>query len=203
MNFFLQILSSIKNIKKIQMKPNYAFKTALFLLIATALFSCSTSKKYFTPEVRAKIERAGVPLEKLQFYVDRNVQLTREVPTTETEIKKGSVKVINGKTVKVINLSKDTKGICTKSLNDKVLVSFEDGSQDFLTFGKTKLANAKDPYRILAFEWLNDHEGVIKYEGHAYHITQGEDASLKIKSKFVRQANKILERKMKGNEIKS
>ena len=121
------------------MKPNYAFKTALFLFIATALFSCSTSKKYFTPDVRAKIERAGVPLEKLQFYVDRDVQLTREVPTTETEIKKGSVKVIDGKTVKVINLSKDTKGICTKSVNDKVLVSFEDGSQDFLTFGKNKL----------------------------------------------------------------
>jgi hypothetical protein len=185
------------------MRVTYLLKTALLLFVTAALFSCSTSRKYFTPEVRAKIENAGVPLEKVQFYVDRDVQLTREIPTTETEVKKGSVKVIDGKTVNIIHLSKNTKGVCIKSLSNKVLISFEDGNNNFLTFGKTKLATPKDPYRVMAFEWLNDRGGVIKYEGHPYHITLGEDASLKIKSKFIRRANKILERKMKGNEIKN
>jgi len=183
------------------MKSIYTFTG--ICLVAILVSSCSSSKTYFTPAVRARIEHAGVNVEKLQFYIDHDVKLVREVSQEEGKLSKGKVTVVNGKLVNIINLSKNTAGVCKTALHDKVLVSFEEGENRYLTFGRTKYAADTDPYKILAFNWINGNEGVIDYEGQKYHIKAGGDAAVKIKTKFVRKADRVKERDMKGQKVSS
>jgi len=178
-------------------------KISLFLFVTVTLLACSSSKTYFTPQVRAKIEKAGVDLKQVQYYVDRNMELKREVSKEEAQLSKGKIKIENGKYINIITLQKNTPGICSGIYADKILVSFETGENKFLTFGKTKFAGALDPYKILAFEWGKNGEGMIRYEGNAYHITNGTEASVQISSKFIRRADKIEKRQMQGVKITS
>ncbi|MDE3235350.1 MAG: hypothetical protein KGO81_05290 [Bacteroidota bacterium] len=175
--------------------------TGLVMLSSVLLFSCAASKTYFTPQVRNKIERAGVSLNKLQFFIDRDVLLKREITKEEAQVAKGNIQIENGKYIDLIRLHRNTPGICTGTFPDKVLVSFEQGDNKFLTFGKTKYATGTDPYRILAFDWLKDGEGTIRYEGKTYHIVNGTDAGIQIKSKFLRKADEVKERNMNGVKV--
>jgi hypothetical protein len=163
--------------------------------------SCSSSKTYFSPQVRAKIERAGVNTKGLQFYVDKNIELKREITKEQAHLTKGKISIEDGKYINIITLKKNTPGICNGTYPDKVLISFENGENKFLTFGKTKNASSSDPYKILAFEWYNNGDGLIKYEGDNYHLTNGTEASVMIKSKFVRKADHVKERTMEGVKV--
>ena len=165
------------------------------------MVSCSSSKTYFTPQVRVKIENAGVDLNKIQFYVDRNIELKREISKEDAKVSKGDVKIEDGKYIDIISLKKNTPGICSGNYPDKILVSFEQGDNKFLTFGKTRNASVIDPYKLLAFEWFDNGDGRIQYEGKSYRITDGTQGSVMIKSKFVRKADQIKERKMEGNKV--
>ncbi len=173
----------------------------LIAVVSVIISSCSVSKTYFTTDVRNKIENAGVPLNKLQFYIDRDVELKREITQAETHLNNGEVKIENGKYVSVIHLKKNTPGVCSGIYPDKVLISFETGPDKFLTFGKTKFATAAEPYRILAFNWMKNNDGLIQYEGKSYHIIDGTEASVMIKSKFLRKADEVKHRNMEGVKI--
>jgi hypothetical protein len=84
--------------------------------------------------------------------------------------------------------------------NNTVRISFEQGNNKFLSFGKTKNADPEDPYRILANKWVDDY-GIVSYEGNEYHIQpDGTEASLMIKTKVY---NKLIreEREMKGRKV--
>lgn len=171
--------------------------------IALVSVSCSSSKTYLTPQIRSRIENAGVNLNKLQFYVDRNIELKREITKEEAQVTKGNIKVENGRYIDIITLKKNTEGICSSVYPDKIQVAFETGENKALTFGRTKYASSTDPYKILAFEWFKNGDGLIKYEGKSYHIGQGTEASVMIKSKFVRKADQVKQRKMEGVKITS
>jgi len=175
------------------------------ITISVSLFSmsCSSSKTYFTPQVRAKIENAGVDLKKIQYYIDENIELKREITKEEGKVSKGKVRIENQKYIDIITLEKHTPGICSQAFPDKLLISFEKGDNKFLTFGKTHNASATDPYKILAFEWYNNGEGRVNYEGKSYHITSGTQSSVMIKTKFVRKADKITARGVNGLKVSS
>ena len=179
------------------------FYTTAIALSVLCLFSCSTSKTYFSPQVRAKIENAGVNLNQLQYYVDRDVELKREITKEEAKISNGEVKVENGKYINIITLKKNTLGICSTVFPDKVLISFEKGDNKFLTFGQTQRADAADPYKLLAFEWYPNGDGMIRYEGKSYRITNGTQGSIMIQSKFVKKADQVNKRKMEGVKVSS
>jgi len=186
-------------IKPLTMKiMNLAIAGISIVVLAT---SCSSSKTYFTPRVREKIENTGVKINDLQFYVDRDIELKREVSKDEAKLSKGDVKIINGKYISIIKLKKNTPGIVTEVFPDKVLVSFEKGENKFLTFGRTQYGTGTDPYKILAYQWLNDGDGIIRYEGKSYHITAGTQGSVMIKSKFVKKADQVKQRNMEGVKV--
>ena len=171
------------------------------IMASVLIISCSTSKTYFTPQVRTKVEKAGVNLNKIQFYADRNIELRREVTKEESQLSKGKIVIENGKYINIITLKKNTPGVCSGVYPDKVLVSFETGENKFLTFGKTQYATAFDPYKILAFEWFNNGDGMIKYEGNSYRITNGTQAGVMISSRFVRKADEVKQRQMEGVKV--
>ncbi len=176
---------------------------AAIVTVSIAGLSCRSSKTYFTPQIRTKVENAGINLNKIQFYVDRDMELKREITKEEASVTKGKVKIIDGKYINIINLEKYTPGICSATFPDKILVSFETGENKALTFGKTRDASATDPYKILAFEWYDNGDGRVKYEGKSYRITNGTEGSVMIKSKFVRKADKVTKRNMEGVKVSS
>jgi len=175
---------------------------AVILLSAILASSCSSSKTYFTQAIRDDVERSQVDIRKIQFYADRDIVLKRELDNGEVKVTSGKVQFENGHYVNVITLKKGTPGICTLLKSGVVGVSFEDGNDRFLTFGKTRYAQPSDPYRILANDWVKD-RGVITYEGKLFHIEPaGTEAGILIKSKWL-QTNKVESREMKGRKVAS
>ena len=172
----------------------------LLAVIVFAVASCGTPKTYFSTDIRNRIEGEGIPLTKLQYYVDRDIELRRELVTGETKVASGVIKFENGKNVNIITLKKNTPGVCTSTYPDKLLISFDTGNDKFLTFGKTKSAGLNDPYRILANDWVDDY-GVIMYEGKKYYILpSGNSASIQVKTKVLNN-NNIDKREMKGRKV--
>jgi hypothetical protein len=174
----------------------------LYLIIPFALLSCGSSKTYFSASIRQSVEGSHQRLEKIQFYADRDIILRREMDTEEAKVHSGKVKIENGHYVNIITLKKNTPGVCTVVRNNAIGVSFEQGENKFISFGKTKYAKPEDPYRILANEWVDDY-GVIMYEGKQYHIEpEGTEASLMIKTKIYKKSVQA-ERDMKGRKVAS
>lgn len=168
-------------------------------LIVTVFASCSSSKTYFSAAIRQKVESIGTPVTQLQFYIDRDVELSREILKDETKVTSGVIRFENGKNLNIITLKKNTPGVCTKVLPDKIIISFEVGDDKFLTFGKTKFALDTDPYKILANSWIGDF-GSINYEGKKYFIHKGGNASVMIKTSELNNVE-VSKRKMAGRVI--
>ncbi len=172
----------------------------IFFGLSVISFSCSSPKTYFTSGIRDKVERSHQPLDKIQFYADRNIVLQRELKTGETKVTSGEVRIENGHYINTITLKKNTPGVCTVVKNNALGISFEVGEHKSLTFGKTKNAGVEDPYRILANEWVDDF-GLIEYDGKPYHIeSAGTDASILIKTSILKKY-KTEEREMKGRKV--
>jgi len=167
---------------------------------ALILASCANSKTYFTPAIRQRVEANSVPLTNIQFYVDRNIELRRELDKGETKVTAGTVKFENGHYVNIITLKKGTPGVCTNIFPGKLSISFEMGSGNYLNFGRTRMGTDNDPYRVLANSWVNDY-GIITYEGKQYHIEEaGTEASVLIKTKWLK-TTKVEKRAMKGRTV--
>lgn len=175
-------------------------KHLLLLCITVSVFaSCSTPKTYFTSSVRSDVEASSVPLTKLQYYVDRDVELRREVSSSNAKVSSGVVRLEHGKYINIITLKKNTPGVCTKAYNDRIDVSFEMGDGRYLTFGKLKRDNYA-PYTLYASSWNRD-LGEISYDGMQYYILPaGSEAKLMIR-KDVLQTIKTEKRKMNGRKV--
>lgn len=177
-------------------------KRTVNILIALPLVmaACSSPKTYFTSNIRNRVENNRLPLEKIQFYADRDIVLRRDMETGETKVTAGVVKIENGHSVNIVTLPKNTPGVCTVVKNNIVGISFEAGDNKYLTFGKTKTGQPNDPYRILANDWVSDY-GVINYDGKKYHIQpEGTEAAILIKTKVLKKYT-VEERIMKGRTV--
>jgi len=147
------------------------------------------------------VENTATPLNKLQFYVDQDVELRREVTADEAKVTTdGKVIFENGKFENVILLKKFTPGVCTNVSNNKIDVAFETGDGKSLTFGVFYNPAQDDTYRIFADAWINGH-GRIKYDGKLYNIQPYcAQAKLMIKKK---EADKfeVTKRTMSGRKV--
>jgi hypothetical protein len=177
-------------------------KKYLYLVVSASaliLASCGSGKTYFTPEIRTKIETNSIQLTSVQFYVDRDIELTRVLESGQTHVTAGSVKFENGQYVNVIQLKKFTPGVCTMVTPNSLSISFEVGNNTYLNFGRTRAGTEQDPYRILADSWVSDY-GLITYEGKQYHIDQGGNAAILITTKWL-NTKKVDVREMKGRTV--
>jgi hypothetical protein len=172
----------------------------LLITIIAICTSCSSSKTYFSHDIKTRVEANGIPLTKLQYYVDRDIELRREIDKDETKVKAGKVKFQDGKYLNIITLKKNTPGVCIASYPDKILVSFEPGNKSYLTFGRTKTAKDEDPYRLLAIKWEDDY-GMITYDGDQYYIQpEGSEASLVVTTSELSKSETST-RKMRGRTV--
>ena len=171
----------------------------VFVVCLITLCSCSASKTYFNGQIRKKIEQDGVPLSKLQYYIDRDVVLQREVIQGEAKVTTGIVRFENGKKLEIITLKKNTPGVCVNNTPGKLLISFEVGEGKSITFGKTKVAGQMEPYKILINDWIGSN-GVITYEGKQYMVKDGYDAAIMIKTSELNKYE-VNKRQVKGRSV--
>jgi len=173
--------------------------------IAAALaFSSCTSYSYFTTDIRKRVEADTIQMNKLQFYVDRDVELRREVSSADVKVTSGEIKLINGHYIHIIVLKKNTPGICTKTHPNSLEINFDMGDGKALTFGITGVNSPSEVYRVFANEWIdseNGRVGRIKYDNQTYYIQSGgEGAKLMIKKSALNNS-KVETTTMKGVKV--
>ena len=177
------------------------------IILLLALSSCSVPKSYFTVATREKVESKNISLDKLQFYIDRDVELRRELSSGEVKVSSGKIKFENGKYVHIILLRKYTPGVCTKIDDDKLDISFETGDGKFLTFGVAGKVGPETNYQLFAQEWMTlknspqSNIGKVTYDNQTYYIQpEGTAARLMIK-KSVIDKMQVKKRVMKGRKV--
>lgn len=173
--------------------------TCAVLVSITLFCSCAAHKSYFTSDVRTRLERNHIAPEKLQFYIDRNVELRREVASRDAHVTDGKIRLVNGKYVNIIKLKKGTPGVCTGFYTAAINVSFENGAGQYLPFA---VPNYNNVYTIFTQPWING-TGKVMYEGNSYFVQpSGMDARLLI-DKSVLDKFEVKSRTMHGRRVES
>ncbi len=176
-------------------------KLIILGLLTAASFSSCSRKILFNTDVRARVEATNTPLTKLQYYVDRRVEFKRVVTSGETKVSSGTIKVENGKQVQIIKLKRNTPGVCTQVLADRMLVSFEDGPNKNLVFVFPKGGTYKSSYVLQVNEVDRNGNGKINYDGKVYMVAaSGVRAKLKVKKSVATKMN-VKKTKMKGRKV--
>ena len=188
-------------------------KKSPFYLLAVLVLATSCSRySYFTVGNRSAIESSSQPIKKLQFYIDRDVTLWREVASANAKVASGKVEFKNGKYRNIIYLKRLTPGVCESTSENTLRVSFESGNSHTLEFGPHQFGN-KNLFGIYGRDWENG-KGIVTYDGFDYHLeyTEGHSkriykkgkrsnvASLLIKGK-IKQEKKVDERTMEGKRL--
>lgn len=170
------------------------------IVIGLSISSCSR-KISFNTDVRNRVAATNTPLTKLQYYVDRNVELKRVITTGDTKVSSGTIKVENGKSIQIIKLRRNTPGICTSFGPDKMIVSFEDGANKYLTFAMPRNGTIKSSYVLQLNSLDKNGNATVVYDGLTYSVSPGGIyAKLKVKKSVATKMN-VKKTKMKGRKL--
>ena len=176
------------------------------IIVLLGLAACSTPKSYFTADTRNKVEEKGIPLNKLQFYIDKDVELRRELNSRDATVRSGKVKVENGKYINIILLKKGTQGVCTGKNSNSLDIAFESGETKNLVFGLPSHPFSNNVYSLDAEKWLNPFKGPeigkITYDGDVYFMRfTGARPKLMVKMTS-KEKFELDKRVMSGRKIK-
>ena len=132
------------------------------------LSSCTSYLTPYTSTTQTKTNFGEEQLKKVQFYLEGDITLYRDVSNSETEITSGEIKMVDGKKVEQIVIKSGTPGVVVTAENrDTFLVSFDaDGS--YLRFGVNNDYAGK--YTMMAKKW-EGRTGIVDYAGKEYKST--------------------------------
>ena len=105
----------------------------IIALIISTLTSCSP-KILFTNEIKQKLEEKELDINRVQFYNSKKIVLTRELPHDVAIIKKGTIRLENGKVIEQIIVKKSTPGVCDFWNENEMDITFEYGDGKYLKF---------------------------------------------------------------------
>ncbi len=144
------------------------FYSILGLAAILTLGSCSAYLTPYTSATQSKTNFGETELKKVQFYLDGDITLYRDVNSSDLEITSGEIKMIDGRQVEQIVIKSGTPGVIVKAENRDIFqVSFDaDGS--FLRFGVNKDYNGR--YTMMAKRW-DGRVGIVDYAGKEYKST--------------------------------
>jgi hypothetical protein len=184
----------------------------LSIISLLALSACSTlQRSYFTVDTRRRVEERAIPVEKLQFYIDKDVELRRELAARDAKVNSGKVIFENGKYVNIILLKAGTLGVCTQKLDNSLEISFESGDNKNIRFGVPERAPSNMTYSLYADQWISNPNsfnpanisqvGKIAYDGEVYYMHfNGERPRLMIQ-KTARDKYEVNKRVMSGRKV--
>lgn len=183
--------------------------TLSFVVIVLA--SCSTAKRsYFSVDTRRRVEEISIPVEKLQFYVDKDLELRRELTARDAKVTSGKVVFENGKYVNIILLKAGTLGVCTQALNNTLDIAFENGENKSLRFSVPDRATANVIYSLFADQWMNRYSsydpsvaqvGKVVYDGEIYFMRFSGDRPKLMIEKTAKDKYQVNTRVMKGRKV--
>ena len=174
------------------------FKKTKWIVIIALFFitACSPKTIYFTQDIRQKVEQEGLEIKDVQFYNSHQITLQRNLSYEETKLASGTISVENGKYIEIIQIKKETPGICENAGRNALDIAFEAGDDRFLKF----VLNAGMLYQISAIEW-RDRMGKVNYDTLTYYIKPGgEKAMLKVKNDKIFKLDKK-ERVASGRKV--
>ncbi len=162
----------------------------IFLCFAMGLFSsCSSPYTYFTKRLYEEEKWTAEDVETIQFYLSKDIILTRALGGDETKIYDGKISVINGRSVERIILRAGTPGVLVHMpAEDRFAISFEQSDDEaYLMFGPS--ADRDYRYVLLAQEW-DRHMGKVHYKDKLYTVdAESAFSSLMIDLKKEGQSN--------------
>ncbi len=144
------------------------FTFPLAIVYITLLSSCTPRYTYFTESLYEKQAWTQDDVKRIQFYVSRDIVLTRAISDDDTSIKEGKIRIINGRRVQQVIVKERTPGVLVlMPEKDRFAISFEEDDDAFLMFGP----NPKyyERFALLAQDWERDH-GKVHYRGQLYEV---------------------------------
>ncbi|WP_116107861.1 hypothetical protein [Lewinella sp. IMCC34191] len=158
----------------------------LLSLTVLCFTSCGPKLSPFTQRLYEEQNWGEEDLRRIQFYLSEDVILQRELRSGNSQIRNGTVRVINGRDIEQVVFRRNTPGVFTFSpKTQRIAISFEDDSDNFLVFGPNPKNG--DRYTLLASDWERD-SGIITYAGREWRVSSADAfASLLIPLKRLRQ----------------
>jgi hypothetical protein len=177
-------------------------KQIILLLGIIALFVSCTPKIVFNESLRNNLDLKSINPEKLQYYIDRTVELKREISSNSTKINSGKVEYYKGKNIQIIAIKKLTPGVCLHSNDSTIDVAFENGSEAYLQFRKMKTNDSDfNIYQLNTFQ-NDDGKYFINYNGISYQLDENAlEAKILIQRKIANKEN-INTKNLKGRKVK-
>ena len=172
----------------------------IFIFVfATMMFNCSPKLSPFTQDLQEENSWSEEDLKRIQFYVSRDIVLHRDFKSGEFKIEDGKVRMINGRKVEEVIISKAKPGVLVSNpKSDRMAVSFEGDDDRFLMFGPNPKFG--DKYVLLAKEWKKS-GGTITYDGRPYYTNSSSAYSaLMIDLRKIRKT-KVNSRLAKGRKL--
>ena len=176
-------------------------KNFIFFVILFSITSCNR-KTIFTTDTRKSVEDLNLSLTKLQYYIDNDIILSREVNKDTAKINAGILIYQDGKYFENIKLKASTRGVCTAVFPDRLHISFEKGENKYLVFSISNVIRADKSYQLLADPSATNGDHIIQYDGKLYKLYVDKNWPRLVISKKLINKEKYDGRIMKGQKVK-
>lgn len=166
----------------------------------TLLSACSPQYAYFTEDLHKKQNWSAEDVRQIQFYVSRDIVLSRALSENETKITEGKIIIKDGRKIEQVVIKAGTPGVLVlMPKEDRFAISFEEDNEAYLMFGPNPKYH--DRFALLAQDWERE-SGKIHYKGKVYEV----DASSAYSSLMVdlrrTGTNEYQTRRVQGRVIK-
>ena len=130
--------------------------------------ACSPRLTPFTEALYDDFGWSEDDLQKIQFYVSRDIELKRQLSAGSSQIVSGKIRIENGREVEVVTIQRGTPGVFVFSpKSDRFAVSFEADDQ-FLIFGPNPRSGGR--FTLRAADWTRN-SGVVTYGNQKYRVS--------------------------------
>ena len=162
--------------------------------------ACTPRYTYFTENLYEKQKWSDDEVRRIQFYVSRDIVLTRTISDDETTITEGKIRIINGRRVQQIIIPERTPGVLVMMpKDDRFAISFEEDDDAYLMFGP----NPKyyERFALLAQDWERE-KGKVHYKGQLYDVDNSSAyAALMVDLRRIGQ-NEYETKRVQGRTVK-
>lgn len=164
-------------------------------LLALCTGACN-KKVIYNDNLRTSLESKTITPDKLQFYINKDVEMRREISSNNTKLNDGKIQYTRGREVELLNLKELTPGVCI-GFNDTTLqIAFD--PKNYLTF--VCKPGTDNEYRLHTTANKNGQHELV-YGNQTYIVPESAaQIQLLVKRKDANKL-KVKTKKIKGRKI--
>jgi hypothetical protein len=178
------------------MKVNFLFA----LLAMLSLAACTPQYSFFTESLYQKQKWTEADISRIQFYISKDIVLTRALTEGETKISEGKIQIKNGRKVEQVIIRQGTPGVLVlMPKENRFAISFEESDDAYLMFGPNPKYDNR--FALLAQDWERE-KGKVHYKGNLYEVgSESAYASLMVDLRRIGD-HEFQSRKAEGRLVK-